>query len=220
MSKLSIITKGLIRENPVLILVLGTCPTLAITTSAANALGMGVAATFVLVCSNMMISAVRKIVPDKVRIPCFIVFIAGFVVLTEMIVEAFAYPLYLALGIFLPLITVNCIIFGRAEMYANLNPVFDSILDGIGMGAGFTLTILVMASIREIIGAGTWFGFPLPVLSDYNVPLLAMAPGGFIVFGSLIAVVNKITKGKEQSQKETGCAGCPSAAACGKGGGK
>ena len=215
MKKLSIITKGLIRENPVLVLVLGTCPALAITTSAVNALGMGAAATFVLVYSNDVISAVRNVVPDKVRIPCFIVFISGFVVLAEMIVEAFAYPLYLSIGIFLPLITVNCIIFGRAEMYANKNPVFNSVLDAVGMGVGFTLTILAMGSIREIIGAGTWFGFPLPVLSEFNIPLLAMAPGGFIVFGVLIAVVNRITKDKSAGRKGAGCANCPSAAACG-----
>ncbi|NLT14256.1 MAG: electron transport complex subunit E [Clostridiales bacterium] len=216
MGRLANLTRGIIKENPVLVLVLGTCPTLAVSTQAMNAVGMGIAATAVLVCSNMAISLLRNVIPDKVRIPCYIVLIAGFVTIVQMIVEAFAYSLYEALGIYLPLIVVNCIILGRAEMYANKNTVANSALDGIGMGIGFTLTLLVMASIREIFGNGTWFGISLPVLSQNNISVLTMAPGGFIIFGCLIALVNKITKGKAIRKSDFGCAGCPSAEACGK----
>jgi electron transport complex protein RnfE len=210
------LTRGIIKENPVLVLVLGTCPTLAVSTQASNAIGMGLAATAVLVLSNVAISLLRNVIPDKVRIPCYIVLIAGFVTVVEMIVEAYAYSLYQALGIYLPLIVVNCIILGRAEMFANKNSVLNSALDGIGMGAGFTLALLAMASIREIFGNGTWFGMPIPVLSSNPISILTMAPGGFVIFGCLIALVNKITKGKAIKKKEFGCAGCPSAAACGK----
>jgi electron transport complex protein RnfE len=216
MSRLKNLTRGIIRENPVLVLVLGTCPTLAVSTQAVNAIGMGIAATAVLICSNMAISLLRNTIPDKVRIPCYIVLIAGFVTIVQMVVEAFSYSLYQALGIYLPLIVVNCIILGRAEMYANKNSVLDSALDGIGMGLGFTLTLLVMASIREIFGNGTWFGFELPVLKDNTISVLTMAPGGFVIFGCLIALVNKITKGKAIKKKDFGCEGCPSAGLCGK----
>ncbi|MBQ8974368.1 MAG: electron transport complex subunit E [Oscillospiraceae bacterium] len=217
-SKLSILTKGIIKENPVLVLVLGTCPTLAVTTQASNAIGMGVAFTLVLICSNVVISLLRNIISDKVRIPCYIVLIAGFVTVVEMVMEAFAYSLYESLGIYLSLIVVNCIILGRAEMFANKNRPFDSFLDAVGMGIGFTLTLLAMASIREIFGSGTWFGLSVPVLTDNNISVMTMAPGGFFVFACLIALVNKITKGKAIKKKEFGCEGCPSASACGKAG--
>ena len=220
MTKLQNLTKGIIKENPVLVLVLGTCPTLAVTTQASNAIGMGLAATAVLLCSNMAISALRNVIPDKVRIPCYIVLIAGFVTLVSMLMEAFLYPLYEALGLFLSLIVVNCIILGRAEMYANKNTVIDSAIDAIGMGIGFTLTLLCMASIREIFGSGTWFGMEIPGLAENHVSILTMAPGGFFVFGCLIALVNKITKGKSVKKKSFGCEGCPSAAACGAACGK
>lgn len=216
MGRLANLTRGIIKENPVLVLVLGTCPTLAVSTQASNAVGMGIAATAVLLCSNIAISLLRNAIPDRVRIPCYIVLIAGFVTVVQMVVEAYAYSLYEALGIYLPLIVVNCIILGRAEMYANKNTVLDSALDAIGMGIGFTLTLLVMASIREVFGNGTWFGMAIPVLSKNNISILTMAPGGFVVFGLLIALVNKITKGKGVRKKEFGCAGCPSAGACGK----
>ena len=216
MKRLSTLTAGLIKENPVLVLVLGTCPTLAVSTQTSNAIGMGIAATAVLLGSNIFISLLRNIIPDKVRIPCYIVLIAGFVTLVQMIVEAFAYTLYQALGIFLPLIVVNCIILGRAEMYANKNGVLDSALDAIGMGAGFTLTLLVMSTIREVFGSGTWFGMEIPWLADNNISIMTMAPGGFVIFGCLIALVNKISKGQAIKKKEFGCEGCPSAAACGK----
>lgn len=214
-NKLKILTNGIIKENPVLVLVLGTCPTLATTTQASNAFGMGAAATAVLLCSNIAISALRKTIPDKVRIPCYIVLIAAFVTIVQMVLHAFAYSIYEALGIFLPLIVVNCIILGRAEMFANKNSVVDSALDAIGMGIGFTLTLFVMASIREIFGNGTWFGMAIPVLADNHISILTMAPGGFCIFGCLIALVNKFSKHKPK-KTEFGCEGCPSAAACGK----
>lgn len=216
MKRLSNLTRGILKENPVLVLILGTCPTLAVSTQATNAVGMGLAATAVLVCSNVAISLLRNVIPDKVRIPCYIVVIAGFVTIVQMVVEAYAYSLYQALGIFLPLIVVNCIILGRAEMFANKNGVGDSALDGIGMGIGFTLALLAMATIREIFGNGTWFGMAIPVLSDNPISIMTMAPGGFVVFGLLIALVNKITKGKAIKKTDFGCEGCPSAAACGK----
>ncbi len=216
MKRLSILLKGIIKENPVLVLVLGTCPTLATTTQASNALGMGLAATVVLLCSNVCISALRKVIPNKVRIPCYIVLIAGFVTIVQMIVKAYAPALDSALGIYLPLIVVNCIILGRAEMFANKNTVANSALDAIGMGIGFTLTLFVMSSIREILGSGTWYGMPVPFLKDNSIAIFTMAPGGFAVFGCLIALVNKISKGRAIKKKEFGCTGCPSAAICGK----
>ncbi|MEG1269131.1 MAG: electron transport complex subunit E, partial [Oscillospiraceae bacterium] len=161
MKKLKLVTNGLFDENPVLRLVLGTCPTLAISVSALGGVGMGIAATFVLICSNAAISSLRKVIPDKVRIPAYITIIAGFVTIIQMLIQAFSPALNEMLGIYLPLIVVNCIILGRAEMFASKNPVLDSALDGLGMGLGFTLTLLVMGTIREIIGAGTIFGFRL-----------------------------------------------------------
>lgn len=214
MKKLSIITKGLIKENPVLVLLLGTCPTLAVTTMAVNGIGMGLAATLVLVGSNFAISLLKKVIPDKVRIPCYIVIIAGFVTIIQMLVKAYAPDIDKALGIFLPLIVVNCIILGRAEMFASKNSVADSVLDGLGMGLGFTLALFLMASIREIIGSGTWMGIRL--MTDTTVSIFTLAPGGFFVFGCLIALVNKLTSGKAIKKKEFGCDGCPNASACGR----
>ena len=204
--------KGLIRENPVLVLLLGTCPTLAVTTSVKNALGMGIAATAVLLGSNFAISLLRKVIPDKVRIPCYIVIIAGFVTVVEMVMHAFVPSLYEALGVFLSLIVVNCIILGRAEMYASKNTVFDSVIDAIGMGLGFTLALFCMATIREIFGAGSFFGLAIPFLSEFKVPILQASPGGFFVFGCLIAIVNKL--GKREPKREFSCKGCPSASFC------
>ena len=215
MSKAQIFLKGLIKENPVLGLILGTCPTLAVSTNVMSALGMGAASTIVLLCSNIVISALRKVIPDKVRIPCYIVLIAGFVTMVQMLVKAFAPALDEALGIYLPLIVVNCIILGRAEMFANKNTVIDSAIDGLGMGIGFTLALFLMATIREVLGSGSWLGFSIPVLSDNNISIMTMAPGGFLVFGILIAVVNTVTK-KKNPKTELGCAGCPSAEICGK----
>lgn len=215
MSKWQNLLKGIIKENPVLVLVLGTCPTLAVTTSVLNALGMGVAATAVLICSNIAISALRKVIPDKVRIPAYIVLIAGFVTIIEMLMHAFVPDLYESLGVFLSLIVVNCIILGRAEMYASKNKVVDSAIDAVGMGIGFTLALFLMSSIREILGSGTYFGFEIPFLSDNPIMIFSLPAGGFFVFGCLIAIVNKITK-KKGGKKLTGCEGCPSAFLCGK----
>ena len=215
MKALNNFTKGIIKENPVLVLVLGTCPTLATSTSIINALGMGAAATIVLIFSNIVISALRKVIPDKVRIPCYIVLIAGLVTMVQMLVKAFAPALDEALGIYLPLIVVNCIILGRAEMFASKNKVLASAIDGLGMGVGFTLALFLMASIREIFGSGTFAGYPLPILANHHISILTMAPGGFLVFGLLIAAVNKFSKNKPH-KKEFGCDNCPQAEACGK----
>ena len=216
-NKLAILLKGLILENPVLVLVLGTCPTLAVSTSVISALGMGVAATIVLLCSNVVISLLRKVIPDTVRIPCYIVVIAGFVTIVQLLMHAHLPELYDMMGVYLALIVVNCIILGRAEMFARKNCVLDSALDGIGMGIGFLLALVAMATIREVLGAGSFAGIEIPVLSNFKIPLLAQAPGGFLVFGILIAVVNKIgPKAGERKRKQFSCEGCPSAAICGK----
>lgn len=222
--KLGIMLKGLIAENPVLVLVLGTCPTLAVSTSIVSAISMGLAATIVLICSNVVISLLRKIIPDTVRIPCYIVVIAAFVTAVQMLLQAFLPSVYEMLGVYLALIVVNCIILGRAEMYARKNTVVDSALDGLGMGIGFLLALLAMAAIREVFGTGmislaalNMGEIEIPVLCDYNIPLLVQAPGGFLVYGILIAVVNAIgpKKGAEK-RKNFSCEGCPSASLCGK----
>lgn len=204
-------SKGIIKENPVLCLVLGTCPTLAVTTSASNAIGMGVAATAVLVCSNAVISLLRKVIPDKVRIPAYITIIAGFVSVVQMLVKAFAPAINDSLGIFLPLIVVNCIILGRAEMFAGKNPVLPSILDGLGMGVGFTAALLCMGIIRELLGSGSVFGVQLlPV----QILIFILPPGGFFVFGMLIMLANKLNTRAGKKVKTTPCDGCPMAKNC------
>ena len=213
-SKVSILTNGIIKENPVLRLVLGTCSCLAVTTAVSSALGMGAAFTFVLVCSNILISLLRNVIPAKVHLPCYIVIIAGFVTIVQMVMHAYMDSLYTALGVFLPLIVVNCIILGRAEMYASKHGVVDSAIDGAGMGLGFTLAICAMAAIRETLGCGTFCGLPVPWFHENPIGILTMAPGGFFVFGCMIALINKISKGKAIKKKEFGCAGCPG---CGKG---
>ncbi len=208
-------TKGIIKENPVLRLVLGCCATLAVTTAASNAIGMGAATTFVLVCSNAVISLLRNVIPNKVRIPAFITIIAGFVTIVQMFIKAFSPALDTALGVFLPLIVVNCIILGRAEMFASKNKVLPSIIDGLGMGVGFTAAMLAMGIIRELLGAGTVFG--LPVLSGFMEPIIIflLPPGGFFVFGMLIALSGKLSK-EGKAPESTGCAHCPLAASCSK----
>lgn len=212
---LSILTKGIIKENPVLVLILGTCPTLAVTTMASNGIGMGLAATFVLVCSNIVISLLKNVIPDKVRIPCYIVIIAGFVTLLSSLMEAFVPDLYSSLGLFLQLIVVNCIILGRAEMFASKNGVLASALDGLGMGLGFTLALVIIGSIREILGSGTWFGITLTANLFSPISIFVLAPGGFLIYGLVIAAVNKLTKGKAIKKKDFGCEGCVNAGACG-----
>lgn len=204
------LTKGIVKENPVLCLILGTCPTLAVTTAASNAIGMGIAATLVLIGSNAVISALRKVIPDKVRIPAYITIIAAFVTVVQMVVKAYAPAIDESLGIFLPLIVVNCIILGRAEMYASKNPVIPSMLDGLGMGIGFTATLLIMGSIREILGNGTWFG--MPITGGIQIIIFMLPPGGFFVFGMLIALAAKIS-GKKPP-KAAGCASCPLKGKC------
>ena len=213
-SNLSIMMNGILKENPVFVLILGTCPTLATTTNVFGAFGMGIAALVVLICSNMLISLLRKVIPDNVRIPCYIVIIAGFVTIVQMVVHAFLPALYDMLGVYLPLIVVNCIILGRAEMFASKNSVGKSALDGLGMGIGFTLALFCMATIREVLGNGSFMGLKIPFLSENPISIFTLAPGGFFVFGCLIALVNKLTKNK--NPKQVGCAGCPSAALCGK----
>lgn len=219
-------SKGIISDNPVFRLVLGTCPSLAVSTSLENALGMGIAASFVLICSNIVISALRKIIPDKVRIPAFIVVIATFVSIVQMMVQAFAPALNEALGIYLPLIVVNCILLGRAEAYASKNSVLLSAIDGLGMGVGFTIAISLMAIVREILGAGTLTLKLLGkgVLLDLNpyiakiglepILIFILAPGGFFVFGILMAIFNKIAESKGKKKAELGCAGCPMNETC------
>lgn len=210
------LTKGIVKENPTLVMLLGMCPTLAVTTQAMNGIGMGLATTFVLLGSNIVISALRKVIPDKVRIPAFIVIIASFVTLIGFLLEGFVPSLYDSLGIYLTLITVNCIIFGRAEMFASKNGVVASALDAIGMGIGFTIALFLMGSIREIIGAGQWMGLTIPVIHDDPMLLFIMPAGGFFTLGMIIAAVNKLSKKKPP--KEISCEGCPNAEACGKAG--
>ena len=214
-SNLKVLLNGIIKESPVLVLTLGTCPTLAVTSLAVNGLGMGLAATAVLLGSNIVISLLRKVIPDKVRIPSYIVIIAGFVTVVSFLLEAYVPDIYEALGLFLPLIVVNCIILGRAEMFANKNGVVASACDAIGMGLGFTLALLCMGSIREILGSGTWFGLRIIPESVQTMSIMTLAPGGFFVFGCLIALVNSILmrKGKKPKQ-EIGCSGCPMAGKC------
>ena len=214
--KLKVFSNGLLKENPSLRLVLGTCPTLAVTTLAVNGLGMGLAATFVLVCSNIAISALRKIIPDKVRLPAYITVIATFVTVLQMLVKAFVPALDSALGIFLPLIVVNCIILGRAEMFASKNSIGLSALDGLGMGLGFTGTLVVMGSVREVLGAGTLFGVQVMPAAVDPMTVFITPPGGFFVFGCLMALVIWIEiKTNNRKVRSIGCEGCPSASVCG-----
>lgn len=222
MNKLQIISSGIVKNNPTFVLVLGMCPTLGTTTSAENGMGMGLATMAVLIMSNLVISLIKNIIPDKVRIPAFIVVIASFVTIIQMLMQAYVPALYGALGVFIPLIVVNCIILGRAEMFANKNTVIDSALDGIGMGLGFTLTLTIMGSIREILGSGTWMsglGSLIPALgSDFAIrvipesidsfSLMTSAPGGFFMFGVMMAGATWLTsrpkKNKPAAAEEGG----------------
>ena len=212
--QVKILINGIIRENPIFVLLLGMCPTLATTSSAINGMSMGLATMFVLICSNAVISLLKNVIPDMVRIPAFIVVIATFVTIVEMMMNAYVPALADSLGIFIPLIVVNCIILGRAEMFANKNSVVDSALDGIGMGIGFTLALTAMACIRELLGSGSIFGIALTANVIDPMSIFVLAPGGFFTFGVLIALVNKITKGKAREKAKNGCGGCPMAAAC------
>ena len=208
-------TKGIVKENPVLRLVLGTCPTLAVSTSVESALGMGVAASVVLICSNIAISALKKVIPSKVRIPAYIVIIASFVTIVQMVVKAFAPQIDAQLGVYLPLIVVNCIILGRAEAFACKNSVLASAVDGMGMGVGFTAALLLMGAIRELLGTGTIAGLQIIPASVSPMLIFILPPGGFFVFGMLIACANKIADKKGLSKaKLKGCEDCPMAASC------
>ena len=206
-------TKGLIKENPVLVLLLGMCPTLALTVSVSNGIGMGLATTFVLTGSNVVVSLLKRFIPDAVRLPSFIVIIAGFVTLVDFILAGYVPELYDSLGVFLSLITVNCIVLGRAEMFASKNNVLSSALDGLGMGLGFTLALVLMGTVREILGSGSWFGIELPNAEPMGI--FAMSAGGFFTLGVVIAVVNKIAK--KAPPEVIGCKGCPNASICGQG---
>ena len=210
MSNFKEFTKGLIKENPTLVGLLGMCPTLAVTTTAINGLGMGLATTFVLLGSNRVISLLKNVIPKSVKLPCYIVIIAGFVTLIEMLMKGYLPDLYKSLGTFLSLITVNCIILGRAEMFASKNKVIPSIMDALGMGLGFTLALTIMASVREIFGAGAWFGIKIPYIQ--SLTLFILPAGGFFVLGCVIAAVNKLSDKKPP--QEIGCSSCPSRESC------
>lgn len=210
------IYNGVIKENPTFVMMLGMCPTMAVTTAAINGIGMGLATTAVLVMSNMLISMLRKIIPDKVRMPAYIVIVASFVTVVEMLLEAYFYEsLYKSLGIYIPLIVVNCIILGRAEAYAAKNEVLPSIFDGIGMGLGFTVGLLVIGAVRELIGSGQLFGFTVLSSSYEPVSIFVLAPGAFFVIAILTALQNKFNAPSASNKKDssldhcsTGCSGC------------
>ena len=215
----SVFLNGIINENPTFRLVLGICPTLAVTTSAINAVGMGAAVIFVLVCSNAFISLLRNFIPDKVRIPAFIAVICTFVTMVEMLMNAFLPSIAESLGMFIPLIVVNCIILARAEAFASKNSVLYSVADGLGMGIGFTLAVTVIAIIREVIGAGTIFGINVLGAGFQPMLLMLLAPGGFITLGLVLGVVNLITKRKTKKKaivRENSCDSCPMAGRCTK----
>lgn len=191
MSKLSIMMNGIIKENPIFVLLLGMCPTLGTTTSAINGLGMGLATTFVLLCSNTVISSLKRVIPDMVRIPSFIVIIATFVTVLQMLLHAYVPSLYESLGLFIPLIVVNCIVLGRAEAFAAKNSPLNSLFDGLGMGLGFTLALTLLGSVREILGSGKIFGLTL-WSEEYGCLAFVLAPGAFLALGYLIAIINKM----------------------------
>ncbi|MCQ2202646.1 MAG: electron transport complex subunit E [Bacteroidales bacterium] len=191
MSKLSIMMNGIIKENPIFVLLLGMCPTLGTTTSAINGLGMGLATTFVLLCSNTVISSLKRVIPDMVRIPSFIVIIATFVTVLQMLLQAYVPSLYESLGLFIPLIVVNCIVLGRAEAFAAKNSPLNSLFDGLGMGLGFTLALTLLGSVREILGSGKIFGLTL-WSEEYGCLAFVLAPGAFLALGYLIAIINKM----------------------------
>ena len=215
-------SKGIIKENPVLRLVLGTCPTLAVTTSLVSALGMGLAATLVLACSNTAISLLRKVIPQKVRIPAYIVIIASFVTIVQMLVKAFVPVLDEQLGVYLPLIVVNCIILGRAEAFASKNPVAASLFDGLGMGIGFTTALVCMGVVREVLGTGAidltsyvdGLKIQIPILKDNPFLIFILPPGGFFMFGILMACVNALAEKKGKPKAQLGCQGCPMNGSC------
>ncbi|MBE5915424.1 MAG: electron transport complex subunit E [Pseudobutyrivibrio ruminis] len=214
---------GLWKENPTFVLMLGMCPTLAVTTSAINGIGMGLSTTVVLVLSNMMISALRNLIPDRVRMPAFIVVVASFVTIVQFLMQGFLPSLYESLGIYIPLIVVNCIILGRAESYASKNPVIPSMFDGIGMGLGFTIGLTLIGIVREILGNGSIFDVAITPLNDYHITLFGLAPGAFFVLGCLVAIMNVVRRKMEEKGKPLpavqgclagDCSGCTLSSAC------
>ena len=209
------IYNGVIRENPTLVLMLGMCPTLAVTTSAVNALGMGVSTMAVLIMSNLVVSLVRKVIPDQVRLPAYIVIVASLVTVVELLMEAFVPVLYKALGIYIPLIVVNCIILGRAEAYASKNPPLLSLFDGLGMGLGFTIALVIIGSIRELLGAGSIFGIALPGGFE-PIAFFVRAPGAFLVLAVVVAIMNAVGIKNRANKVVEGCDGC--CASCGSSG--
>ena len=194
MSNLKYFTNGLLKENPTFVIVFGTCPTLAITTTALNGIGMGLATTFVMVFSNLFVSMLKNYIPDKVRIAGYIVIIAGFVTVVDMLMKAYTPSIYAALGIFIPLIVVNCIVLGRAEAFAQKNRLWPSILDGLGMGLGFTLALTLIASVREILGSGSFFNVKFVSEDAKTILMFLLPPGAFITYGFLIVIVNRLKK--------------------------
>jgi electron transport complex protein RnfE len=202
MSNWKTFTKGLIKENPILVLLLGCCPTLATTTSAINGMSMGLATTFVLIMSNLVISLLKNFIPDKVRIPCFIVVIASFVTVVQLVMQAYVPDIYETLGLFIPLIVVNCIVLGRAEAFASKNPVWPSILDGAGMGLGFTFALTVLGSIREILGSGSIFNYRFLADDAQTILIFVLAPGAFLVFGFVMAAMRFIVNKNEEKKKQ------------------
>jgi len=213
------IYNGIVKENPTFVLMLGMCPTLAVSTAAINGIGMGISTTAVLILSNVIISALRKVIPDEVRLPAYIVIVATLVTITELLIEAYLPSLYDALGIYIPLIVVNCIILGRAEAYANKNPVGPAAFDGIGMGIGFTVALTVVGLIRELLGAGTAFGFQVIPKSVEPIGIFIKAPGAFLVLAIVIAVLNAMGVKNRGKQLVDGCDGCCASCArrnCGK----
>ena len=193
MNNFKVMMNGIIKENPTFVLLLGMCPTLGTTSSAINGMGMGLATMFVLICSNVVISLIKNLIPDMVRIPSFIVVIASFVTLLQMVMQAYVPGLYATLGLFIPLIVVNCIVLGRAEAFASKNKAIPSMLDGLGMGLGFTLSLTLLGTIREILGSGKAFNFPI-FNENYGMLIFVLAPGAFLALGYLIAIVNRIRK--------------------------
>ncbi len=214
------ITNGLFKENPTFVLMLGMCPTLAVTTAAMNGFGMGLSTTVVLMLSNLIISLLRKLIPDRVRMPAYIVIVASFVTMVQLLMQAFVGGLYETLGIYIPLIVVNCIILGRAEAFASKNPPLVSFFDGIGMGLGFTGALTILGAVRELIGAGTVFGFAV-IPADFTIPIFVLAPGAFFVLAVLTALQNKFkapsaTNRKDKKACEGNCGGCTLCADTGK----
>lgn len=206
---------GIIKENPTFVMMLGMCPTLAVTTSAINGIGMGLSTTVVLVLSNIMISALRKIIPDSVRIPAFIVVVASFVTIVQFLLQGFVPSLYDSLGLYIPLIVVNCIILGRAESYASKNPILPSLFDGLGMGLGFTVALTILGAFRELLGAGQIFGMQVMPSAYEPITIFILAPGAFFVLACLVAIQNKVKSKKPKKAGEVQSGGCGDCAHCG-----